>query len=183
MQTQTFNVADALRLGIEKFESKDWSNAKKLLEPLANLGNRRAQTYLVQIYWRGGEEIDLRTAAIMQRKLNEAFGGQSNILEIGMFREALILLEIEDEADNNRLNVLFKNMKESRYDKGLVLAASIAKSSRIDNRLSEKPLSIYFRAFKYARSMPQKIRILFLMMFEYIKPSSGNNFKPQKFDN
>jgi len=167
----TPSQADNLQSAIEKFEQHEYPRAIELLEPLVKLGSVKAKSYLAEIYWHVEDYKDLKRAAQLQKELNEIYDSSSRAYEIGVFRETLMLLETSDYADNTRLNSLFMSLKDSRYDRNLLLAASIAKSDRIKTLKRERPLALYLKAFKYATSFSQKRRILGLILIEFFMPS------------
>ena len=158
---------------IDSFERGEYRRAIELLEPLIKLGSMKAKSYLAEIYWRGEEVKDLKRAARLQQELNEIYDPRSEAYAIGIFRETLMLLDDTGNADSARLNSLFVKLKDSRYDRNLLLAASIAKSERIKTRGRERPLALYLKAFICATSFSQKRRILGLILIELIKPSKG----------
>ena len=162
-----------LQSAADSLERREYRRAIDLLEPLINLGNMKAKSYLAEIYWHGEEVKDLKRAARLQQELNEIYDPRSEAYAMGILRETLMLLDDIDHADNARLNSLFVNLKDSRYDRNLLLAASIAKSERIETREREKPLVLYLKAFRRATSFNQKLRILGLVSIELIKPSKG----------
>ncbi len=162
-----------LQSAIDSFERRDYRRAIELLEPLIKLGSMKAKSYLAEIYWHGDEVKDLKRAARLQQELNETDDPRSEAYAIGIFRETLMLLDDTDNADSARLNSLFVNLKNSRCDRNLLLAASIAKSERIKTRGREKPLALYLKAFRCATSFSQRRRILGLIFIELIKPSKG----------
>ncbi|WP_136256444.1 hypothetical protein [Metallibacterium scheffleri] len=163
----------ALQLASEKYERREYASAIELLEPLAKLGDVKAKSYLTEIYWRVEGYKDLRRAALLQKELNDNYESNTMAYELGIFREALMLLEASDDPNNGRLNSLFMSLKNSRNDRNLVLAASMAKSDRIIEQNRDNPLALYMKAFARASRLDQKIRILGLLVFEIFSPSKN----------
>lgn len=161
----------ALQLASEKYERREYASAIELLEPLAKLGDVKAKSYLTEIYWRVQDHKCLKRAAQLQEELNSLYKPSTSAYQLGIFREALMLLEEADDSRNKRLNSLFVDLKNSQYDRNLLLAASMAKSNRIaeENRCS--PLFLYMKAFARASRVKQKIWILGLITLEVLNPS------------
>jgi hypothetical protein len=163
----------ALQLASEKYERREYASTIELLEPLAKLGDVKAKSYLTEIYWRVEGCKDLRRAALLQKELNDNYDSNTMAYELGIFREALMLLEAVDDSNNSRLNDLFISLKNSRHDRNLVFAASMTKSDRIIKHNRDNSLVLYIKAFVHVSRLNQKIKTLGLLMFEIFSPSKS----------
>ncbi len=118
----------------------------------------------------------MKRASQLQREVNETYDHKTNVYAIGVFREALMLLEESHNDDNERLNLLFSFIKNSSRDKNLLLAASIANSDRITQPSGVRPVALYFKAIRCASSFMQKVRICGLILIALIKPTNKSIF-------